>query len=295
MQRYYFIVNPISGAGRGKAEFEKAAAILREKNVDFGFVYTQKPREAIALAKAALENGETCIVAVGGDGTVNEVASVLASSGAAMGILPFGTGNDLAQSLSLPLETEAAVEALLRGVPQKMDAALANGALFINVAGFGFDVDVVRYTEKYKKRMKGMLPYLFGIMESLMHLKPIPVTVEPDAGEPFSTTALLFSACNGRQFAGGIKVAPLAQLQDGLLDVCILKGIGKLAFLKLLPKYIKGKHLDSEHIVYFKAKSVTAKAPAGMCLNLDGELGEATPVTFTILSGALNILIPAAE
>ncbi len=295
MQRYYFIVNPISGAGRGRTEFEKAAAILREKHIDFGFVCTQQPREAKSLAAAALDAGETCIVAVGGDGTVNEVASVLANSGAAMGILPFGTGNDLAQSLSLPLETEAAVDALLKAVPHEMDAALANEALFINVAGFGFDVDVVRYTEKYKKRMKGMLPYLFGIMQSLLHLHPVSITVEPDTGEPFRTTALLFSVCNGRQFAGGIKVAPLAKLSDGLLDVCILKGIGKLAFLKLLPKYIKGQHLDSQHIVYFKAKRVTANAPAGMCLNLDGELGESTPATFTVLPGALSVLIPAAE
>jgi len=234
-------------------------------------------------------------VAVGGDGTVNEVASVLANTGAVMGILPFGTGNDLAQSLHLPLETEEAVATLLSAAPCSMDAALAGETLFINVAGFGFDVDVVRYTEKYKKRMKGMLPYLFGILQSLLHLKPIDVMVEPEGGEPFRTTALLFSACNGRQFAGGIKVAPLADLSDGLLDICILKGIGRPAFLKLLPRYIKGEHLDSKHIVYFKAKSVTANAPAGLCLNLDGELGETTPVTFRSLPGALRILAPAAE
>ena len=142
----------------------------------------------------------------------------------------------------------------------------------------------MRYTEKYKKRFNGMLPYLLGVMQSLLHLRPIPVRVEPEEGECFDTTALLFSACNGTQFAGGMHLAPLSDPADGLLDICILKGIGRIAFLQLLPRYIKGEHL--------KARRVTAAAEAGLTLNLDGELGSATPVTFEALPGALTILAP---
>ena len=291
-ERYYFIVNPISGSGRGKREFEQARALLEAAGACYAFVSTQYHAHAKELARAALAAGERCIVAVGGDGTVNEVASVLAGTGAAMGILPFGTGNDFSQALQIPQDTAGAVAALLSAAPRRVDAARSNDAFFVNVSGFGFDVDVVRYTEKYKKRFNGMLPYLLGVMQSLLHLRPIPVRVEPEEGECFDTTALLFSACNGTQFAGGMHLAPLSDPADGLLDICILKGIGRIAFLQLLPRYIKGEHLGSKHIVYFKARRVTAAAEAGLTLNLDGELGSATPVTFEALPGALTILAP---
>ena len=250
-ERYYFIVNPISGSGRGKREFEQARALLEAAGACYAFVSTQYHAHAKELARAALAAGERCIVAVGGDGTVNEVASVLAGTEAAMGILPFGTGNDFSQALQIPQDTAGAVAALLSAAPRRVDAARANDAFFVNVSGFGFDVDVVRYTEKYKKRFNGMLPYMLGVMQSLLHLRPIPVRVEPEEGECFDTTALLFSACNGTQFAGGMHLAPLSDPADGLLDICILKGIGRIAFLQLLPRYIKGEHLGSKHIVYF--------------------------------------------
>lgn len=290
--RYYCIVNPVSGSGRGKREFEHACALLDAAGADYAFAYTEYHAHAKELARAALAAGERCIVAAGGDGTVNEVASVLANTDAAMGVLPFGTGNDFSQALGIPKDTAGAVAALLEAPPRQVDAARANDAFFINVSGFGFDVDVVRYTEKYKKRFNGMLPYMLGVMQSLLHLRPIPVRVEPEGSESFDTTALLFSACNGTQFAGGMHLAPLADPADGLLDICILKGIGRIAFLRLLPRYIKGEHLGSKHIVYFKARRVTAVPEPGLTLNLDGELGSATPVTFEALPGALRVLAP---
>ncbi len=291
-ERYYFIVNPISGSGRGRRYFARAEALLRERGVEYEAVYTERPRHSVELAGAAAAAGEKRIVAVGGDGTVNEVAFALAGTGIPMGILPSGTGNDFSQALHIPQDVEGAVKALLSASPRQVDAARANGGFFVNVSGFGFDVDVVRYTEKYKRRMNGMLPYLLGVMQSLLHLKPIPVRVTPEEGESFDTTALLFSACNGTQFAGGMRLAPLSDPADGLLDVCILKGVGRIAFLRLLPRYIKGGHLGSRHIVYFKARRVTVEAPAGMALQLDGELGGVTPVAFEALPGVLTVLAP---
>lgn len=290
--RYYCIVNPISGSGRGKREFERARALLDAAGANYAFAFTEYHLHAKELARAALASGERCIVAVGGDGTVNEIASVLQGTDAAMGILPFGTGNDFSQALHIPQDTAGAVAALLAASPRRVDAARANDAFFINVSGFGFDVDVVRYTEKYKKHANGMLPYMLGVLQALLHLKPIPVRVEPEGGACFDTTALLFSACNGTQFAGGMRLAPLSDPADGMLDICILKGIGRIAFLRLLPRYVRGEHLNSKHILYFKARRVTAVAAPGLPLNLDGELGSATPVTFEALPGALAVLAP---
>ena len=292
MDKLYFIVNPVSGSGRGRRDFARVEALLRERGTAYEAVYSEHPGHAVALARAAVEAGERCVIAVGGDGTVNEVASVLVNTGVVMGVLPFGTGNDLARVAGFPEDPEAAVDTLLAGRTRRMDAGMANDRFFLNVSGFGFDVDVLVNTERYKEIYNGMLPYLLGVMQSLLHLRPIPVRVEPEEGECFDTTALLFSACNGTQFAGGMHLAPLSDPADGLLDICILKGIGRIAFLQLLPRYIKGEHLGSKHIVYFKARRVTAAAEAGLTLNLDGELGSATPVTFEALPGALTILAP---
>ena len=291
----HFIVNPVSGSGRAKKDFERVRAMLDEAGVQYTCAYTDHPKHAVELTKAAVAEGAGVIVAVGGDGTVNEVASVLGGTDVILGILPFGTGNDFSQAFRIPKDTEGAVQALLNGVPRKVDAARGNGCPYINVAGFGFDVDVVKYTEKYKKRLNGMLPYLLGIFQSLMHLKPVTVTITPDEGEPFEEDILLFAACNGVQYAGGIRISPLADPADGLLDICLVRSVKLLRLLKLLPTVIKGKHLSSPHIVYFKARKVEVDAPAGMELDFDGELSGSTPVTFEVMPGALTLLLPPAE
>ena len=140
MDKLYFIVNPVSGSGRGRRDFARVEALLRERGAAYEAVYSEHPGHAVALARAAVEAGERCIIAVGGDGTVNEVASVLVNTGVVMGVLPFGTGNDLARVAGFPEDPEAAVDTLLAGRTRRMDAGMANDRFFLNVSGFGFDV-----------------------------------------------------------------------------------------------------------------------------------------------------------
>lgn len=291
MRRLYFVVNPISGSGRGRERFEEVRSLLDQMSADYGFAFTEYAGHAVPLTREALERGERTVVAVGGDGTLREVASVIAGRGDAfLGLVPSGTGNDFAEGLGLPEDTSALIEILLSGAPVSIDAGDANGEFFINVAGFGFDVDVVRYTEKYKKKLNGMLPYMLGIFKSLVYLSRTPVTAVTDAGERIETVCTLFSACNGSRFAGGIKLAPKASPADGLLDVCILKAVSRPRFLYLLPKYMKGKHLGFDDFVYFKAKSVECVCAAGGHTQLDGELIGSTPVTFSVRPGAISML-----
>ncbi|HWQ59326.1 MAG TPA: diacylglycerol kinase family protein [Clostridia bacterium] len=292
MRRLYFVVNPISGSGQGRTRFEQTRRLLDARGADYGFAYTEYAGHAVTLAKAALEAGERCLVAVGGDGTLRETAGVLADrEGVELGILPFGTGNDFARGVGLPEETEALVEILLKGKARPVDAGDADGEFFMNVAGFGFDVDVVRYTEKYKKKLNGMLPYLLGIFQSLLHLSRTKVRVETDAGESFEVTATLFSVCNGSRFAGGIRVAPLASPSDGLFDVCILKKASLPVVLWLLPIYVRGKHLKyKKYFDYFKARSVRAECACAP-LELDGELIGQAPATFAVRPGAIRLIL----
>ena len=294
MSRFYFIVNPVAGSGRSKEWFEQAAKELERRGVDFSYDYTEGRDHGAQLAKAAAERGEQAVISVGGDGTAREIAGSLLHTGVPMGIFPFGTGNDFGSALGLKVDPIGAMEDLLNAQPASIDAAAANDTIFINAAGTGFDVDVIRNTEKYKRRFNGMLPYMLGIMKSLIHLKWDHFVITAD-GETFEEDSILIDACNGTRLAGGIRVAPIAELNDGLLDVCIVRKLSRLGVLRVLPSVVAGKHLDSPHVRYLKAKELRLESTRENTLNLDGELGSSTPVTFKILPGALTLLLPPKE
>lgn len=292
--KYYFIVNPVAGSGRSGEWFTQAAAELTRRGIDYSFDYTTGKDNATALARAAIERGEEAVVSVGGDGTAREVAAGLAGTGVSMGIFPFGTGNDFASALGLRVDAIGAMEDLLCARPTPIDAAMANDKLFINAAGTGFDVDVIRNTEKFKRRFNGMLPYMLGIIQSILHLKQYRFTITAN-GETFCEEGILIDACNGTRLAGGIKAAPVALQNDGLLDVCLVKKLNRLGVLRELPKVVMGRHLESPHVRYFKAAEIRLESDKDTVLDLDGELGSSTPVTFKILPGALRLLLPHKE
>ncbi|HWS30972.1 MAG TPA: diacylglycerol kinase family protein [Clostridia bacterium] len=293
MERLYFIVNILAGGGRCETCFKQVEAELAARNIPYECAVTQYRRHAVELAKAAYESGERTIVAVGGDGTVNEVASVLAGTEAVMGVMPFGTGNDLARVLNFPTEPKAALEAILLGNVRRMDAADANGHFFINVAGFGFDVDVLVCTEKHKRRYRGMLPYLLGILDALVHLKALPVRIHLEDGSVKEMDALLIAVGNGAYFGGGMKVAPEADPFDGAFDVCVVHKVSRLKFIKLLPRFIKGTHIGLSVIEYFRASELYVEGPQYSVIDVDGELYSHAPARFTLKKQAVNMIVGA--
>ena len=289
MDRYFFIVNPVAGTGAGERTFERVRELMDAAGADYGYAMSEYAGHAVELTKKALEAGERCIVSVGGDGTLREVAGVLVGKDAVLGLLPCGTGNDFARAVGIPKEPEASVEILLHNQPRPVDAGSVNGAYFFNVAGFGFDTDVVKYTEKFKKRLNGMLPYMLGILQTLMHLKPRKLKICYEGGE-ITVPALLICAANGTHFAGGINLAPNARPDDGMFDVCVLHDIGIFAFLNLLPKFVKGKHLNSPHFTLFRTAHMVVTTEENCEVQLDGELVGGTPAEFCAVPGALQMI-----
>lgn len=287
-----FIVNPIAGGGSSMALFGRARAVFAENGVETELFFTEYPNHAQALAAKALEKGFSRIVAVGGDGTAREVASAVFSSSAALGILPFGTGNDLASALNIPTEPEAAARLILNGSALPTDLGMANGRIFINVCGLGFDADVLKKTEKHKKNRKGMLPYLLGIMDAILHKRRLRARIVLDCGEETETDALLITVCNGRRFGGGMLVAPKAEQDDGLFDICIAKYVGFFRMLTLLPSFIKGKHIDKKPVTYTRARRITVHTDTPETVQLDGELIETSPLCCEIIKNAIRIIQP---
>ena len=292
MNRYYFIINPVAGAGRASKAFDIIENSLTPKGIDYEYDVSLYPGHAIELTRAALARGEKCIVSVGGDGTLREVAQVMAGTGAALGIVPSGTGNDFAKALGIPMnDAEAALNTLLKGKILPTDAGLANDNFFVNVAGFGFDADTVANTDSFKKKFHGMVPYMLGVIRTLLRLRTLDLKVTAN-GETFQVKSIMFDAANGTHFGGGMNVAPLADTSDGMLDIIIVKALGRLTFLSLLTKFVKGKHTALPQVMYFKAPEVTVECKQHSLLNMDGELGSGTPATFKVLPGALNIIVP---
>lgn len=292
MNKVYFIVNPAAGSGMAKREFVKVSALLDARGTPYRVVFTERPMHATELAREAVASGEKLIAAVGGDGTVNEVAGALCNTDAVLAALPFGTGNDLMKVVGFAKEPEAIVDELISGTVRKMDAAFANGKLFINVAGLGFDVDVLIKTEKYKKKLNGMFPYMLGILDALTHLKTLRLTVSAN-GETVKCKGIILSVGNGQYIGGGMRAVPMADPFDGWLDVCYVDKISVPRFLTLLPSFIKGEHVARTDIVHhIRTRELTVETEESCMLNLDGEVVGGTPVVFTIAPGALNVLLP---
>ena len=271
-------------------KFKAAKAYLDSRRAEYRYILTEHEHQSAQLAEQAYADGERLIVAVGGDGTVSEVASALYSKpDVTMGVFPFGTGNDLARALELPKEPEAAAELLLSGRVKPMDMGLAGDTPFINVGGMGFDVDVVINTDRYKKRFHGMMPYICGILHALFHLKK-PQASFSFNGKTLTQSVTICAVANGRYIGGGMDAAPKADVLDGLFDVCLVEGVNVLQLLWLLP-FIKGKHLDSRHVKYFRTPEITIECER-QPLQLDGELGAYAPVCFKLLPGALRMVMP---
>ena len=282
------IVNPISGTGRAKAVGEKAAALLKKLGVAFTLRLTEAIGHATELARQAAERGDQTVIAVGGDGTVNEVAAGLIATKTALGIIPAGNGNDFAKALGIPKSWDEALHYLLKHGPRRVDTGKANSRFFVNICGTGFDVMVLENMLKAKEHMRGKLPYLYGIFVTLTRFKPIPMRIETVEGEIIDKACSHFSIANGQYFGSGIRIMPLSKPDDGVFDILVIDALSRWQIFLNLPSLLKGTIIRKVFCRHYRTKSCTLSAP-GMRLNLDGEIVSADQVEFTCQPASLLV------
>lgn len=296
-EKIYFIVNRTAGSGSCNEKFNKAEQILNEKGIIYEVLDSEYAGHAIKLTHEAMDKGAAIVVAVGGDGTVNEVSSELCGKkNVKFGVLPFGTGNDFAGAIGIESDAEKAVNVLLNGTSHALDMGIAQELYgerkqrkFINIAGQGFDVEVLKNTEKYKEGRSDMLPYFLGIMDSVLKKKIIKIKLVCNEVKN-EINSLLTVISNGKNFGGGIKISPDSKLDDGLFDVCCIENVSLLKFIFLLPFVIKGKHLNFKPVHHYKASNVRIESDEHYEIEIDGEIALKTPVEYKILPGALNVI-----
>ncbi len=289
MENIHLIINPTAGNGAAKRIATIVLEKLSEEKVDYQAFYTEKAGHAEEIAKKSAGAGIKCIIALGGDGTVFEVSRGLFNSNTSLGIIPAGTGNDFIKSLGLPKSPLDALDFILQNKPRPVDIGLINGELFMNVCGIGFDVSVLDYSIKAKKYFKGMIPYLWGVIQTIIHYKASDITLFIDDAKVLSQKVLVCSVANGKFIGGGMPISPNSKVDDGLLDVVVIKDVTRPWMIRYLPGLLSGKILTFKDTVSFKANTVKIESNSKMRVNVDGEIFAFDKAQFEILPKALMV------
>jgi YegS/Rv2252/BmrU family lipid kinase len=295
------IVNPAAGGGRAGRIAPGVERALRGHGLSVRRVDTRDLDHARELAAAAANAGET-IVALSGDGLIGVLADTLRDTPqAVLGVVPGGRGNDLARVLGIPDDAEAAAAIIADGHTQRVDLGLVRhegdehgGQAFVGIASAGFDSDANRIANEAPPWLGGFV-YVYGALRALAAWTPATFEIELDPpGERQVFSAFTIGACNSKSYGGGMRAAPGAMLDDGLLDVVVLESVGKLAFLtRILPKAFKGTHVHEPGVKVFRAREIALSADRPFTMYADGDpIGE-LPVRVCALPGAVTMLTPA--
>ena len=291
MNLYTLIVNPESGQGAALANLSKITSILNERGLEYRVCKALHPQDATAYAREACADNADGVIAIGGDGTLFQIVNGMDSREVPMIFIPCGTGNDFIKSLRLPSDPCEALKRQLDAPISHIDVGQMNNIRFLNVSGTGFDVDVLRFVEKHKRKYKGLSAYLFALYDALKTYRPTTAMVSVDDGPDEKLCFAILSIGNGRFIGGGMKAVPYAEVADGLFDVVIVKPVRKFMILPLIALYIAGKHISIKLAVVKRCKRLTIRCK-GMTVNLDGELRDTDSACFELLSSALAVRIP---
>ena len=256
-EKILFIVNPISGH-HDKSKFPSIVEKLIDKDkYDYTITLTEYGGHAVELTKQAIDNQYDIIVAVGGDGTINEVATTMIGASQTFAIVPYGSGNGLARHLHLPLKPDKVItEVINKGVKSKIDTAAMNGVPYISIAGVGFDAIIADFFAQDPHR--GIKTYVKLVTKEYLHFQPKKYHLILDGKEEIDCEPFFISFANSNQFGSNAVVSPTASLNDGLLDVCIFKKPNMLQVpyvaTRLLTKKTTGL-ISSTYIKHKKSKS----------------------------------------
>jgi YegS/Rv2252/BmrU family lipid kinase len=289
-RRLQLVVNPAAGGGRAHRLLPSVEAALRAAGHDLVVTPTQSLEHADELAAAGVAD-ERVVVAMGGDGIVGRVAGTVAASHGVLGVLPGGRGNDFCRAVGIPLSAVEACTVLSSGEERKVDLGDAGGAAFLGVASIGFDSDVQERVLESRLPL-GQLVYLYGSLATVARWRPATFSCRID-DEEVMVTGWSVAVANSGMYGGGMRIAPAASVEDGLLDVVMTSTTSRLTFLRALPKVFKGTHVDEPSCAVRTARSVHLSADRPFRVFADGDPIATLPCTVTVRAGALRVLLPA--
>lgn len=271
-KEYFFIVNPAAGGGRKMEVIAEIEAFFQERKLDFEIVLTKAPKHATELAKKAANDGYKTIVAVGGDGTVNEVVNGIVGTEATLGIIPIGSGNDFSRAIGLARNIKKDLKILLAKKTREIDLGFVNNRYFVDGLGIGFDAEASMKVKKFLKYLNGFLAYLASVLRTLATYKFPQVQITLDNGQTIKTGILLMAVMNGPRYGAGFYIAPSAKIDDGLFTICLIEKCGRFYALRQIPKVLKGTHVKLPIVKIITSKYVKIESESLLPAHVDGEI-----------------------
>jgi YegS/Rv2252/BmrU family lipid kinase len=304
LEEWYAIVNPNAGNGKGKKDWDRISGLFEKENIAVYSQYTQSKGHAIDSARKAINTGFRKIISVGGDGTLNEVVNGIFTQDYCLpneitiGMIPVGTGNDWGRMFGIPLVYEGAVNVIRENKTMLHDIGIVtyysgeekHTRYFINIAGLGFESIVVKKTNRQKdKGRSSQALYFYNLLSSLIAFKNIKTDVIIDG---IRKTDVVFSinVGNGRYCGGGMRQTPDALPDDGLLDITVIKEMGRIEIIKNLKLLYDGTILSHPKIDGYRTNNLRVESEYPLNLEADGESLGHTPVEFSIIPSAINVV-----
>ncbi len=298
---FLMVVNPRSGRNRRHQTAQQVHHQLKQRGCNVFVVETQAKGDAqrvVSQRCSDVDQCPSCVVACGGDGTVQEVAHTLAVLAAqndikppVLGLAPAGRCNDFAKFLGVSTKASRIVDILLSGKPMDVDLGLANGRHFCTVATAGIDADISSFVDHMKMPLRGTAAYLYGALRVLMIYKPFKLRLEGDFGVA-EREVFLASTANTSTYGGAIPIVPHADVTDGLIDMCVIDYQSKLRVSMLVPAIIAGKHTRRKGVTFYKSKRFQLDADRPIEIWADGEPIATTPVTLEVVPKAITVMVP---
>jgi diacylglycerol kinase (ATP) len=284
------LTNPSAGKGRGTRTAAIALPRLREAGFKVRSLTGRDADEAAEMARRCVAGGVESLVVCGGDGTVHLAVQALAGTNTALGIIPAGTGNDAARYLDLPRkDPQAAADVVIGSRRRVIDLARVGATYFVTVMAAGFD-SKVNERANAMRWPRGPMRYHLATLAELRVFEPLPYTLELD-GAVRHLDAMLVAVGNGPSFGGGLRITHGAEIDDGWLDVVLIKPMSKRELVRTYPKLYSGKHVNHPQYEHKRVRSVTVAAP-GIVAYADGERIGVLPLTVEVAPGTLTVLTP---
>jgi diacylglycerol kinase (ATP) len=297
-----FVVNPASGNGAAGKTWAQTRELVAGHGLDGDALVTEGPGHAVELARRAAENGAGLVVAVGGDGTINEIVNGLVTAarpGVELAVLPCGTGDDFARTFGIPSDVEKALAVAASGRARPVDVGHAKYAVgegtaeryFANFAGAGISGAIARRGARTSRRLGAKAAYMWATATVFAHWSSVPMRIELD-GETREGPMFEVVISNGMYTAGGMKIAPDARPDDGHFDAVLIGDISKADFVTTFPKIYRGRHTSHPKVDVVRASAISVDASEALPVVLDGEQPGTTPARFEIVPGALKLRVP---
>jgi YegS/Rv2252/BmrU family lipid kinase len=289
-RHFALLVNPASGRGRALEALPRVHAALDGLGATHRTVTTRSIDHAYEEAGRAAREGET-VLALGGDGLLRPLAGALKHTDSALALIPCGRGNDLARVLGVPTDPAEATRLAVEGEERLLDVGNVEGTPFMGIASVGLDSDANRIANE-AKLVKGNAVYVYSALRALAAWKPATFTVTVD-GERHQITGYSVAVGNSKAYGGGMLILPRAELDDGKLDVMLVKETSKLRCLIELPKIFKGTHVDSEHVEFLRGEEIEVSADRPFVIYADGDPIGATPAIIRVERRCLRVIAPS--